>query len=323
MNMSIAKPEYGRLADYLKLARPDYWFKNIFMLPGMIMAYLYYPKEITPSFLIDLLLAIISTCFIASANYIINEWLDSKFDKYHPTKKFRTSVVKILNPGLVYTEYFLAAGIGLLIAFNLSLSFFYASLSLLIMGFFYNVSPFRTKEKAFIDVLSESINNPIRFALGWLVIVSYVFPPSSILLAYWMGGAFLMACKRFAEYRFINDKENAALYRKSFAIYTETNLLISIFFYALTASFFLGIFLIRHRIELLLTFPLFSFLFCWYLQITLSPNSLAQRPEKLYTNWKLMLFIILFFLFFMFLLFYRIDWMHSFLRNHFGMINLF
>jgi len=318
MSITFAKPVTASLSDYISIARPDHWFKNIFMLPGMLVAYMYYRVDIDFKLMISLLAAVASTCCIASANYVINEWLDAEFDKYHPLKKNRPSVVRNLNSKFVYLEYALFAAVGLIIAGFLSSSFFLISLLLLLMGFFYNVRPFRTKERAYLDVLSESVNNPIRFALGWLVIAPFIFPPSSILVAYWMGGAFLMACKRFAEYRFINNKELAGLYRKSFEYYSETSLLVSIFFYSLTSTFFLGIFLIKHRIELLLTFPFFALLFSWYLRISFRHDSAAQRPEKLYRNWKFMIFIGMFFLFFMSLLFIDIPILHYFLQNYFG-----
>lgn len=318
MSITVSKPAAASVNDYISIARPDHWFKNIFMIPGMIMAFMFYRTPFSASILLQLIVAVISTCLIASANYVINEWLDAEFDKHHPIKKNRPSVVKSLNRGIVYAEYVVLVVIGLSIALWLSFNFFAVSLWLLVMGMLYNVRPFRTKERAYLDVLSESVNNPIRFILGWLVIVPTVFPPISILMAYWMGGAFLMGCKRLAEYRFINDKTTAALYRKSFASYNEVSLLISVFFYALTSTFFLGIFLVKHRIELLLTFPLFALLFSWYLSITFRPDSTAQRPEKLYTNWKFMMFIVLFFIFFMVLLFIRIDALHFFLEDNFG-----
>jgi hypothetical protein len=61
-------------------------------------------------------------------------------------------------------------------------------------------------------------------------------------------------------------------------------------FYAVCSSFFLGIFLIKYRIEFLLTFPLFALLFTWYLAIGLKPDSGAQAPEKLYREGKFMVF---------------------------------
>ena len=111
----------------------------------------------------------------------------------------------------------------------------------------------RDRDLAFLDVLSESVNNPIRLLLGWFIVTTELVPPSSLLLGYWMGGAFLMGVKRFAEYRFIANPETAVLYRNSFRYYTEENLLISSFFYGMCSLFFTGIFLIKYRIELILS----------------------------------------------------------------------
>ena len=269
------------LGDYLKLTRPDHWFKNIFMVPGMVFAFLYFNIKADYILVFHVIVGFLSTCLIASANYVINEWLDAEFDRHHPVKKDRPSVVKNLEQRWVFVMYIALIVSGLGLALIISPYFFFTEFSLLFMGFLYNVKPFRTKERPYIDVLSESINNPIRFILGWYICVQAMFPPSSILIAYWMGGAFLMGCKRLAEYRFIGNPETAAKYRRSFAYYTEKSLLISVFFYALTSTFFLGIFLIKHRIELLITFPFFALLFSWYMNITLRNNSTAQKPEKL------------------------------------------
>ena len=159
------------------------------------------------------------------------------------------------------------------------------------MGLAYNVKPVRTKDKAYLDVLSESVNNPIRFMLGWSTIVSDVLPPSSIIIAYWMGGAYLMAVKRYAEFRFIGDPRRAGLYRRSFKFYSEEKLLLSLFFYAICSAFFLGIFLIKYRIEFIILFPFLAVLFMWYLSIGSRPNSVVQRPEKLYSEGWLMTYV--------------------------------
>jgi decaprenyl-phosphate phosphoribosyltransferase len=264
------------------------------------------------------LVGIISTCLIASANYVINEWLDAEFDQFHPVKKFRPSVTKNLSATFIYLEYFLIASLGLTLAYYISWPFFLVSGLLLVMGILYNVRPVRTKDKPFIDVLSESINNPIRFALGWFIFVPFTIPPTSILVAYWMGGAFLMAVKRFSEYRFINDPQVAGSYRKSFKFYTENSLLISSFFYALTCAFFLGIFLIKNRIELLISFPFFALLFAWYLKIGLQPDSPAQKPEKLYRQKKFRWFVLFLGLLLVSLILVDIPVLHWFLRNNFN-----
>src|SRR5690606_10326341 len=137
-----------------------------------------------------------------------------------------------------------AGGLGL--AGLLNAHFVAAALTLLLMGLVYNVPPVRTKDRPYVDVLSESINNPIRLVLGWAAVSTIAMPPVSILISYWMGGAFLMGIKRYAEYRMIHDQKVAAAYRKSFAKYTESSLLSSSVFYAINSSFFLAIFLFKY-----------------------------------------------------------------------------
>ena len=314
---SIAK-ESSSLKDYIALARPDHWFKNIFMVPGMLFAILYFQVTFTVELIVAILVGVISTCLIASANYVINEWLDAEFDKFHPVKKERPSVTKNLHAPYIYMEYAFLATLGLALAYYISLPFFLLEVLLLVMGILYNIRPFRTKDRIFTDVLSESINNPIRFALGWYIFVPMIFPPLSIIVAYWMGGAFLMAMKRFAEYRFIGDPKVAGLYRRSFKYYTEKSLLISSFFYALTSTFFLGIFLIKNRIELLISFPFFALLFAWYMKIALENDSVAQKPEKLYKRKYFRLYVIFLGILLAGLLFIDIPALHWFLQNTFN-----
>ena len=278
------------MKDYFYLLRTDHWFKNVFMLPGIAMAVIFIDIPLS-EVLVPTLIGVSSTCFIASANYVINEWLDAEFDRQHPVKKNRPSALGNVKGTFVYIEYFLVAIVGLAIASLLSFEFLVCAIALLVMGFLYNVKPFRTKDRIYLDVISESVNNPLRFLLGWFSLTSGVLPPSSILLAYWAGGAFLMAVKRYAEYRFIDDRERAGRYRRSFRFYTERKLLLSSFFYALSSAFFLGIFLIKYRVEFLLSFPLFALLFVWYLRIGMKPFSAAQNPETLYREKKFICFV--------------------------------
>ncbi|RNI25592.1 UbiA family prenyltransferase [Rufibacter latericius] len=316
--------------EYVAIARPDHWFKNIFMLPGMLFAFMVYDTSLDLTLLLRIVIGIVSTCLIASANYTINEYLDAEFDRYHPEKKKRSAVVTVLSPVYVYTEYLLLVVLGLSLSYFISLPFLALEAFLLFMGIMYNVRPFRTKERVYLDVLSESVNNPIRLALGWFIFVPTALlpesmlnpmwafiPPSSIIVAYWMGGAFLMATKRFAEYRYINNPELAGLYRKSFKRYTENSLLISMFFYAITSAFFLGIFLIKNKIELLISFPFFALLFAWYLQIGLRKDSVVQGPEKLHKETFFMLYVVLFTGLLMALVYFDIPALNWFLKQSF------
>jgi decaprenyl-phosphate phosphoribosyltransferase len=327
INARVEKVRAG-LKDYLAIIRPDYWLKNIFIIPGILFAIAVYDVSLTGNLFLKILVGFISTCLVASANYVINEYLDAEFDKFHPLKKQRTSVVREVNPTIIYAEYAFLAIVGLALGYLISLKFFVTLLFLLFMGVMYNVRPFRSKERVYLDVLSESVNNPIRFCLGWFMVSPAIglymdsrwdleffnsIPPLSIILAYWMGGAFLMATKRFAEYRLIGDKSTAGLYRRSFKFYTENSLLISMFFYALTCAFFLGIFLIKNRIEMLISFPFFALLFAWYLKIGLLKDSPVQGSEKIWTRKWFMLYIVLFTILICLLMFVDIPWLRWFL----------
>lgn len=318
----------ARLVDYLAMLRPDYWLKNIFILPGVLFALAFYHGVVHGSLLYNVIAGLISACLVASANYVINEYLDAEFDKFHPLKKNRTSVVRVVNPVWVYSGYVVLAIVGLALAYSISLNFLATSIFLLFMGLVYNVRPLRTKERVYVDVLSESVNNPIRFALGWFMVapvlsmgsgewwlINFIdtMPPLSIVVAYWMGGAFLMATKRFAEYRLINNPETAGLYRKSFKFYTENSLLISMFFYAITCAFFMGIFLIKNRIEMLVSFPFFALLFAWYLKIGLLKDSPVQGSEKLWTRKYFMTYVVLFSILLIVLMFVDIPFLRLFL----------
>ena len=107
-------------------------------------------------------------------------------------------------------------------------------------------------------------------------------PPLSLVLSYWMAGAYFMAIKRLAEYRRIGDPEEAARYRRCFSYYDFDNLLVSILFYATACTLFAGIFMVRYHAELILFLPLAAGFFAYYMKLGLLPDSPVQHPEKLY-----------------------------------------
>lgn len=286
-------PRPARLSDYVRLARLDHMTKHVFVLPGIALAYVLRGVQ-NDNVLLHVALGFAVAVLIASANYVINEWLDRDFDKHHPTKSARVSVQVPLQPHLVYALWFALAASGLAVAWLSSPTMFAVAAMFAAQGIVYNVPPIRSKDRAVLDVLSEAVNNPFRLMIGWAMIDAATIPPSSVIIAYWMGGAFLMAAKRLSEYRDIVASHGVDLlksYRKSFGQYTEAGLLVSCFAYALVSMSVFSVFMIKYRVEYILLAPFMCALFCIYLSLSMGQGSVAQAPERLFQARRLMLMV--------------------------------
>jgi len=295
-----------RLGPYVQIARPDHWFKNVFMALGVVLAYFYHPHLLGVYTFAALAWALAATCLVASSNYVINEILDAPTDRNHPVKCRRPIPAGRVNLRVAYAEWLLLAAMGLGMAAALNWPFFFVALAFWVMGVVYNVPPVRTKELPYVDVLSESINNPLRLLLGWFVVTQVAVPPVSLTVSYWMIGAFFMATKRFSEYREIGQAETAGTYRNSFRYYDEGKLIVSMFFYATAAALLLGVFIIRYHLELILSIPLIAGFFSYYMHVALKKESAAQAPERLYQERGLMAYLVLCVVVFMALMFVNI-----------------
>lgn len=271
-----------RLKAHLAITRLDHSIKNVFVLPGIVVPMSVARIPLDPALLLHLLCGFLSVTLIACSNYVLNEILDAPFDRCHPTKKLRPAVCGLISIRAAYAQWIVMMAAGLLIGSFVSWQFTAAAAGLWIMGCVYNVPPVRTKDLPYVDVLSESVNNPLRMLQGWYMVTTALIPPVSLLLAYWMVGAYFMALKRFSEYRQLANPLLAAGYRKSFRYYTEPSLLVSVTFYASAAMLFFGAFIMRYRVEMILSFPFVALVMAIYFHLAFQHNSAVQNPEKLY-----------------------------------------
>lgn len=277
-----------RLRAHLAIMRADHWVKNVFVLPGLVVALSLDPARLAQLSPWTILAGFIAVCLITSSNYVINEVLDGPFDRLHPLKCTRPVPSGQVSIPLAYVQWIALLVVGIAFAWQVSQPFTIVMLVLWIMGCLYNLPPMRTKDLPYLDVTSEAVNNPLRMLAGWYIVGTSILPPSSLLISYWMVGCYFMAVKRFAEYREINDPVRSAAYRKSFAYYTEQKLLVSVMFYGTTAMLFFGAFVMRYRLELILSFPLIALVMAAYLSMAFKQDSAAQRPEGLYREPDLM-----------------------------------
>ncbi len=274
---------------YVRIARPDYWTNNVFIIPGVILGLFYAPHLNVSSMWIGILGGIVASCLVASSNYVLNEILDASRDKFHPEKRNRPIVAGEVVLPLAYLEWLLLAAAAFGLGFVIQPRLGGMIVVFWIAALLYNTPPVRFKDLPYADVLSESVNNPIRMAIGWFSTGIDVLPPVSILLAYWAFGAFLMTMKRYAEYRMIRHSGMAGQYRSSFRHYSEERLMECVFFYGALFGMLSGFFMARYHIELILATPLVAYAMAYYMHLGFKLNSPVQHPERLYRERKLVL----------------------------------
>jgi len=295
---------------YVKAVRLERWPRSLAIFFGSA-AFFFFNREALPLFPpLDiawrLSAAFLLTWAISTANYILNEIVDLPFDVHHPTKRFRPLVqgeIKvgpfvllgvIITAASMVASYILFAG-----------AFFISLLALFVAGIVYNVRPMRTKDIPFLDAISESANNPIRFLIGWFAFAPpEAFPSTALLVSWWSFGNYLMVAKRLSESRFLKDKAGA--YRTSHKKYTTRSLLTGM---AASAVICLISFLYLAFSEKLQTFyviaPFLLFLFALILRKTLREEEVMEEPEKMLASPRFALFTI--FLIVLFIVAYFMD----------------
>ncbi len=312
--LARSKPSW---ISYLKIARFDHWVKNVFVLPGILIG-VAASGEVDLSLALRTLLGLVAVGLVASSNYIVNEIMDAPFDRHHPIKRMRPIPAGLVSVRVAYCEWIAFMLAGMAVAWQISVPFTLSVAALWLMGIVYNIQPLRTKDVPYLDVISEAVNNPLRMLAGWYITRAPSMPPGSLLVCYWMIGAYFMGIKRFAEYREIGNPKVSAAYRRSFAYYDESKLLVSVMFYAAFAMLTFGAFLIRYRMELVLSFPLVALVMAVYLKLAFEPNSAVQNPEHLYHEGRLLIPVTLCAVVLVTLLFVDIPVLHQIFSTRFS-----
>ena len=277
------------MTAYLRALRLERWPRSAAIILGSA-AFFFLHRDFLSSFrpleiALRLALTFLLTWAISTTNYIINEIVDAPYDIHHPSKRHRPLV-----QGEIEKAPFILLGVGIAVAglvlalVCFSRSFVLSLFALLAAGFIYNVKPVRTKDIPFLDAISESANNPIRFLIGWYAFAPrHFFPPVSLLLAWWSFGNFLMTAKRLSEFRLLRDK--AADYRLSHKRYSRNLLLFGM---AASAAVFLTSYVVfvlsLGLYRLFIVVPILLLYLFLFFRKTLEEREVMEEPESLLRN---------------------------------------
>ena len=131
---------------HLELIRVDHWFKNIFVLPGVVAALAFDAGNRAPDLGLRLLLGMAAVCLVAGSYYTLNELLDAPFDRFHPAKRERAAAAGRIHRGWAWAQCGVLAAAG--VALGAAVSWRAAAvLALLwIAACSYNERPLRAKD---------------------------------------------------------------------------------------------------------------------------------------------------------------------------------
>jgi len=282
------------ILPYLKVMRFDHCHKNIFVIAGVVVFFKLNLIPLTFALFLKLTAAALIVCVASSFNYIMNEIMDAKTDAFHPKKRHRPIPSGEVNK----TILLVAAGFILFAAlffsyFFINFIFFVILILFFVFSYFYNMPPFRLKDTAYIDVMSESANSPIRVMLGWYAAGGNFLPPVSLLVAIWSLGCFLMTAKRYAEYEFISNSVDRVKYRKSYHKYTREALSTFMILWLMMFNLSFGIFIVRVEPALVVISPFLIVFFTWFWWLSHKPDSIVKEPERLFEEKRFFIYSVL------------------------------
>lgn len=201
------------IVSLVKVARPIHWVKNLAIFAAILLTGLLFEKgQIT-----KVIWAFVSFGFATSATYIINDLLDVKRDRLHPTKKFRPIAAGTIPISLALLEAGTFIFISLYLAVTaLSVSplFFPLIISYLVLQIFYSLG---LKNIAVVDILIIATGFIMRVYAGAFVIDAHL--SVWFLLCVISTALFLASGKRRAELNLLGEGSFST--RKSLGYYKK------------------------------------------------------------------------------------------------------
>ena len=196
-------------SDFIKLLRIKQWIKNGFILfPVIFSGQLYQLNRLADSWI-----TFVGFCLISSSVYIINDFLDSKADSFHPQKSRRPLAQKKFNTSTVFLLILMLMGSGLLICLKANALILFMGILYVLLHLTYN---FYTKKIVILDVIFIAVGFQIRIWAGSFA--AGVLPSVWLQLCVFLLALFLGFTKRRHEISSL--KTHAPEHRSVLAHYT-------------------------------------------------------------------------------------------------------
>ena len=99
----------GRLAAHFDLLRLDHSVKQVFVLPGIVIAASITGETASWAMFWRAALGLFAVVAAAGSNYVLNELLDAPYDRLHPTKCMRPAACGDIHFPLAYAQWIVDA----------------------------------------------------------------------------------------------------------------------------------------------------------------------------------------------------------------------
>lgn len=153
------------LKPYIRVMRPTQWVKNGFVLmPLVFSARLFHFEDLLKVFGM-----LVAFCFVSSATYIINDYMDMDQDRVHPLKKHRPLASGELSPiaAFALTGLLIVAAVVMSLAIQTPLECYLLLAAYVGLHVIYSI---KLKDLVIVDVLTISAGFLLRVVAGAAVI---------------------------------------------------------------------------------------------------------------------------------------------------------
>ncbi len=179
--------------------RPHQWVKNTFVFTGLLFGHAWHDQQLITS----VVMVFVAFCFISSTVYVINDIVDIKEDRNHPSKRLRPLAAGTATVPAAAMLAALLMAAGLVLGWLVSPAVLAILLGYVVMNFAYSL---HLKHVVILDVFIIAAGFMLRILAGTLGVG---IPPSQwLLLCGLMVTLFLGFTKRRAELIALNESKS-------------------------------------------------------------------------------------------------------------------